>query len=47
MASEKKIVDRIRYRAEAFANAGIDTAINFGFHVRFDFPIILVSCMVT
>ena len=34
---QKKIVDRIRYRAEAFANAGIDTAINFGFHVRFDF----------
>jgi len=35
--SQKKIVDRIKYRAEAFANAKIDTAINFGFHIRFDF----------
>jgi hypothetical protein len=34
---QKKITDRIKYRAEAFANAGIDTAINFGFHIRFDF----------
>jgi len=34
---EKKIVDRIKRRAEAFSKAGIDTAINFGFHVRFDF----------
>jgi hypothetical protein len=35
--SQKKIVDKIKYRAEAFANAKIDTAINFGFHIRFDF----------
>jgi|WetSurMetagenome_2_1015567.scaffolds.fasta_scaffold00496_19 hypothetical protein len=35
--SQKKIVDKIKQRAEAFANAGIDTAINFGFHIRFDF----------
>lgn len=35
--SQKKIVDKIKYRAEAFANAQIDTAINFGFHIRFDF----------
>ena len=35
--SQKKVVDKIKYRAEAFANAGIDTAINFGFHIRFDF----------
>lgn len=34
---QKKIVDKIKYRAEAFANAKIDTAINFGFHIRFDF----------
>ncbi len=34
---EKKILDRIKYRAEAFAGANIDTAINFGFHIRFDF----------
>ncbi|MCK5811600.1 MAG: hypothetical protein KAG94_01755 [Clostridiales bacterium] len=35
--SEKKIVDKIKRNAEAFAKADIDTAINFGFHVRFDF----------
>jgi hypothetical protein len=35
--SQKKIVDKIKYRAEAFAKANIDTAINFGFHIRFDF----------
>jgi hypothetical protein len=35
--SQKKITDKIKYRAEAFANARIDTAINFGFHIRFDF----------
>jgi hypothetical protein len=35
--SEKKVVDKIKRRAEAFSNAGIDTAINFGFHIRFDF----------
>jgi hypothetical protein len=34
---QKKIVDRIKHRAEAFAKAKIDTAINFGFHIRFDF----------
>jgi hypothetical protein len=34
---QKNIVDRIKYRAEAFAKAEIDTAINFGFHIRFDF----------
>ncbi len=34
---QKKIVDKIKRRAEAFSNAGIDTAINFGFHIRFDF----------
>ena len=34
---EKKIKDRIKQRAEGFAKAGIDTAINFGFHIRFDF----------
>lgn len=34
---EKKVVDKIKQRAEAFANAGIDTAINFGFHIRFDY----------
>jgi len=37
LLSQKKIVDKIKYRAEAFANAKIDTAINFGFHIRFDF----------
>ena len=35
--SQKKIVDKIKRRAAAFADAGIDTAINFGFHIRFDF----------
>ncbi len=34
---QKKITDKIKYRAEAFANAGIDTVLNFGFHIRFDF----------
>jgi hypothetical protein len=34
---EKKIVDKIKRRAEGFARAGIDTAINFGFHTRFDY----------
>ena len=34
---EKGVVDRIRHRADGFAKAGIDTAINFGFHNRFDF----------
>jgi hypothetical protein len=35
--SEKKIIDKIKRRAEAFAEAKIDTAINFGFHFRFNF----------
>ena len=34
---DKKVIDKIKRRAEGFANAGIDTAINFGFHTRFDF----------
>lgn len=34
---QKKIVERIKRRAEAFSKAKIDTAINFGFHIRFDF----------
>ncbi len=34
---QKKIIDRIQRRAKAFAHARIDTAINFGFHIRFDF----------
>lgn len=35
--SQKKIIDKIKRRAEGFAAAEIDTAINFGFHIRFDF----------
>lgn len=35
--SEKKIIDKIKRRAGAFAEAKIDTAINFGFHFRFNF----------
>ena len=34
---EKQVMDRIKKRADGFARAGIDTAINFGFHNRFDF----------
>jgi hypothetical protein len=34
---QKQIVDKIKRRAAAFANARIDTAINYGFHIRFDF----------
>ncbi|MFT3934449.1 MAG: twin-arginine translocation signal domain-containing protein [Chitinophagaceae bacterium] len=34
---QKFVVDRIKKRAEGFARAGIDTAINFGFGLRFDF----------
>lgn len=34
---QKAIKDKIRRRAEAYAKARIDTAINFGFHNRFDF----------
>jgi hypothetical protein len=37
MWPQKKIVDKIKYRAEAFAKAKIDTAINYGWHIRFDF----------
>lgn len=35
--SQKKIVDKIKRRAAAFAEAEIDTAINYGWHIRFDF----------
>ena len=34
---QKQVVDKIKSRAEAFSKSGIDTAINFGFHIRFDF----------
>ena len=34
---QKHVVDKIRRRADGFAKAGIDTAINFGFHCRVDF----------
>ena len=34
---QKSVIDLIKRRAEAFAKAEIDTAINFGFHIRFDF----------
>jgi hypothetical protein len=34
---QKSVVDKIKRRAENFAKAKIDTAINFGFHIRFDF----------
>ncbi|HEX5552791.1 MAG TPA: hypothetical protein VFX43_06040 [Chitinophagaceae bacterium] len=34
---QKSVIDNIKRRAEGFAAAKIDTAINFGFHVRFDF----------
>ncbi len=34
---EKKIIEKIQKRAYEFAKADIDTAINFGFHIRFDF----------
>jgi hypothetical protein len=34
---QKSVIDHIRRRAEGFAAAKIDTAINFGFHIRFDF----------
>ena len=33
---EKSIKDKIKRRAAAFAEARIDMAINFGFHIRFD-----------
>ncbi len=34
---QKKITDKIKRRAEGFSKAKIDTAVNFGFHIRFDF----------
>jgi len=34
---QKQVVDKIKRRADGFAKAQIDTAINFGFHNRFDF----------
>lgn len=34
---QKMLVDKIKRRADGFAKAQIDTAINFGFHNRFDF----------
>ncbi|MES2378859.1 MAG: hypothetical protein V4553_19865 [Bacteroidota bacterium] len=34
---QKGVTDKIKRRAEGFAKANIDTAINFGFHMRFDF----------
>ena len=34
---QKYVVDKIKHRADGYAKAGIDTAINFGFHNRFDF----------
>jgi hypothetical protein len=34
---QKQITDKIKRRAEGFAKADIDTAVNFGFHIRFDF----------
>jgi hypothetical protein len=34
---QKYVVDKIKRRADGFAKARIDTAINFGFHNRFDF----------
>ncbi|WP_127585456.1 hypothetical protein [Paenibacillus koleovorans] len=37
MWPQKSVKDKIKRRAEGFAEAGIDTAINFGFHIRFDF----------
>ncbi len=34
---QKHVVDKIKRRADGYAKAGIDTAVNFGFHNRFDF----------
>jgi hypothetical protein len=34
---QKHIKDKIKRRAAGFAKARIDTAVNFGFHIRFDF----------
>lgn len=35
--NQKAIRDKVKRRAEGFAKANIDTAMNYGFHVRFDF----------
>lgn len=35
--SQKHIKDKIKRRAAAFAAARIDMAVNYGFHIRFDF----------
>ena len=35
--SQKKIVDRIKRKAAALAEAKVDTVMNHGFHIRFDF----------
>lgn len=35
--SQKVIKDKVKRRAEGFASAHIDTAMNYGFHVRFDY----------
>ncbi|MBK5196458.1 MAG: twin-arginine translocation signal domain-containing protein, partial [Proteiniphilum sp.] len=35
--SQKVIRDKVKRRAEGFASANIDTAMNYGFHVRFDY----------
>ena len=35
--SQKSIKDKIKRRAEAFAEAKIDMVVNYGFHIRFDF----------
>ncbi|MDD2475510.1 MAG: hypothetical protein PHI32_06335 [Dysgonamonadaceae bacterium] len=35
--SQKVIKDKVKRRAEGFASANIDTAMNYGFHVRFDY----------
>ena len=35
--SQKVVRDKVKRRAEGFATANIDTAMNFGFHVRFDY----------
>jgi hypothetical protein len=35
--SQKHVRDKIKRRAEAFAEAKIDMAVNYGFHIRFDF----------
>lgn len=34
---QKPIIDKIKRRAEGFAAAHIDTAVSYGFHIRFDF----------